>query len=194
MADHHRVGLGSAQQLEQPRHRRMTQIDDQPEAVLLDQKSAAGPAWLRPGTARSQHRQPHDHDPDRPAPRSAATSASACSRSAVRRKVFQEVSTGTGQRIAIPADLPVIEKLGCSQISAPARPRVGRDDEPVTCTPDPRANGRSAFSLWQARRCPRRYGFGRALCVYTKRLRGDFRCDVSASCNHGTLCTPLHMH
>jgi hypothetical protein len=61
VADEHGVELADGHVLEQPWHGRVTRIDEQPEAVVLDQEAAARLARLGPGTARAENSEPHGH-------------------------------------------------------------------------------------------------------------------------------------
>jgi hypothetical protein len=58
VADEHGVEVAGSHPFQQPRHRRVARIDQQPEAVVLGQVAAARLAGLRPGAARAKNSQP----------------------------------------------------------------------------------------------------------------------------------------
>lgn len=80
MADEHRVDVVRRAVLQQPGHRCVAEVDDQPEPVVLDQVAAARPAGLGPG-ALAQNRQPHPPDSRARGPRHWSAMARTCSHS-----------------------------------------------------------------------------------------------------------------
>ncbi len=62
VTDQHRVDLGRRREPEQPRQRRVAEVDDQAEAVVLDEVTAARLSSLWPGSAAAENREPHQAD------------------------------------------------------------------------------------------------------------------------------------
>jgi SAM-dependent methyltransferase len=59
VADEHRVDPVRGRSFEQPRHGRVPGVDEQPEAVVLDQVATARLTRVGPGAAAAENREPH---------------------------------------------------------------------------------------------------------------------------------------
>ena len=64
VADEDSVDLLSSCPLQEPRHRRIAQVDQQPEAIVLHQEATARLARLRPRAAPAKNREPHTRRPN----------------------------------------------------------------------------------------------------------------------------------
>lgn len=64
VADEYSVDLLSGCPLQEPRHRRIAKIDQQPETIVLHQEATARLARLRPRAAPAKNREPHTRHPN----------------------------------------------------------------------------------------------------------------------------------
>jgi hypothetical protein len=64
VADEYSADLLSSCPLQEPRHRRIAKIDQQPETIVVHQEATARLARLRPRAAPAKNREPHARHPN----------------------------------------------------------------------------------------------------------------------------------